>query len=266
MDGRVRRTGLRGGRLVLILAPLLGVLWGGGAHAQVREVEVVAGDSLWAIARRHGCTVNELVLANPRLQAKAQLRPGDRLAVPECGGGRPSTEPASAVRVAGMADPCGWSERDIRGGSLDGLMKRLGFRPPAKFRAMIVRLELSKDRSRVVSRQVFDHGGLSARTDGWNPASTIKLYAAVSAVERLNDLGYGPNTQVTFHYPRGDKTFSLEKLFEDSVHKSDNIAHNRLVQLAGFDGLNGPGGTLRRAGLDQSAIMRAYAGGQWVDE
>jgi hypothetical protein len=145
-------------------------------------------------------------------------------------------------------------------------MRELGFRPPKKFRALLIRLELSADRSRVVGRQVFDYGGLATRIDGWNPASTIKLYAAVSAIERLNRLGYGPEATVTFHYPRGDKTFTLEKLFEDAVHWSNNVAHNRMVQLAGFDNLNGPKGTLKRAGLHQSAIMRAYATREWEAE
>lgn len=170
------------------------------------------------------------------------------------------------ARSGGLSDPCGWTEGDIRRGALDGLMKGLGFKPPQKFRAMIVRLELSRDGTRVVSRRVYDHGGLSTRVDGWNPASTIKLYAAVSALERLNDLGYGPRAKATFHYPRGDRTFAVEELFEASVHQSDNIAHNRLVQLAGFDHLNGPRGTLRRAGLRQSAILRAYEAGRWEAE
>ncbi len=181
--------------------------------------------------------------------------------------GRPGiAHAATQARAGGPSDPCGWTDRDVQTGVLDGLMKRLGFKPPPRFRAMIVRLELSKDRSRVVSRQVYDYGGLSTRVDGWNPASTIKLYAAVSALERLNGLGFGPNARVTFHYPRGDKSFPIEQLFEKSVHDSDNIAHNRLVQLAGFDRLNGPKGTLQRAGLRQSAIMRAYEVSKWEAE
>lgn len=249
-----------------LAATVVLVAWAAVGTAAVRDYEVRAGDSLWSIARAHGCTVNEILLANPGRAEGARLRPGDRLNVPECGGGRATTAATPQGRSGGLADPCGWSEREIRKGVLDELMKHLGFKPPPRFRAMIVRLELSRDRSRVVSREVFDHGGLATRVDGWNPASTIKLYAAVSALERLHGLGFGPSAKVTFHYPRGDKTFLVEQLFEESVHKSDNIAHNRLVQLAGFDGLNGPRGTLRRAGLHQSAIMRAYAASQWEAE
>ncbi len=236
------------------------------AQAQVAEYVVQPGDSLWGIARQAGCSQNEILLANPQFKDPKRLRPGMRIRVPACSGSQPATPRPAAARGAAPRDPCNWRPADIRTGSLDPLMRELGFRPPEKFRALVVRLELSPDRSRVVGRQLYDYGGLAARVDGWNPASTIKLYAAVSAIERLDRLGYGPDTTVTFHYPRGDKTFTLEKLFEDAVHWSNNLAHNRMVQLAGFDQLNGPNGTLKRAGLHQSAIMRAYASGDWVAE
>lgn len=161
---------------------------------------------------------------------------------------------------------CNWSDRSINTTRLPQLMKEMGFKPPARFRALLVRVELDRKANLISKMNLYAYGTSATRVDGWNPASTIKLYAAVSALERLNELGYGPKTTVTFHYPRGDKKISLQKLLEEDLHKSDNIAHNRMVQLAGFDYLNGPRGTLRRAGMRDSAILRAYAQSQWEAE
>lgn len=61
---------------------------------------VAAGETLGEIARRVGLRVRDLVQANPDLDPD-RLRPGQRLAIPDVGGGRPDER----VRPDGGADP-----------------------------------------------------------------------------------------------------------------------------------------------------------------
>jgi len=61
---------------------------------------VAAGETLGEIARRVGLRVRDLVQANPGLDPD-RLRPGQRLAIPDVGGGRPDER----VRPDGGADP-----------------------------------------------------------------------------------------------------------------------------------------------------------------
>jgi hypothetical protein len=143
-------------------------------------------------------------------------------------------------------------------------MRERGFTPPEKFRALVVKTTLSTDGSRIEGHQLWDYRGQGAKAAGWNPASTIKIYSGVAALQRLRSLGFSPRARVTFHDAGGDKRFALDALYEDAVHWSKNLPHNRLVQLAGFDYLNGADGPLQRAGLDHSYIMRAYAVTKWL--
>jgi LysM repeat protein len=222
--------------------------------------KVRKGESLWRIARKYGCEVDEIVAANPKkIVDQKKIFPGQKLSIPACSGRKSS-------KKAGRTYNCNWKTKDVNSKKLKALMKAEGFDPPKKFRALVVKTTLSKNRKRVVKQQAFDYGGASDKYKGWNPASTVKLYSAVSALERVRALGFGPGTKVTFHYDGGDKSFKLEDLYEDAAHWSKNIPHNRLTQLAGFDLLNGAQGTLRRAGLEKTCVMRAYAGKDWEAE
>jgi hypothetical protein len=174
-----------------------------------------------------------------------------------------STAAHGAPRAA--AD-CSWSAADIAGDALRPLLRARGLQPPARFRALVVETQLSADRRRIVRHRLHDWGKLSSEPSGWNPASTVKLYSAISALEQVRSRRFGVGVKVTFHYPQGARSFALGDLFEDAVHWSKNVPHNRLVELAGFDFLNGTGGTLRRAGLEHSYVMAAYGQRAWIAE
>jgi hypothetical protein len=88
----------------------------------------------------------------------------------------------------------------------------------------------------------------------------------VGALERVKRLGFSPRVRVTYHYEGGPMSFRLDEMLEEAMHESKNLPYNRLVQLAGFDALNGPRGTLKRAGLEQSYIIRAYEVSAWTRE
>ena len=216
-------------------------------------------ETLGHIAIRHGCSVKELMAANREtLKAPEKIWPGQQLRIPTCAG-----KPSSRRGGAATATSCNWSPDDFQTKTLRKKMLAAGFKPPKRFRAMVVETHLSRDQRRVRRHRILSFGRLAWEHMGWNPASTVKIYSAIGALEQLRRHGFGVSTRVTFHYKKGDLTFPLEQLFEQAVHQSKNIPHNRLTQLAGFDFLNGPGGTFRRAGLDHTFIMRAYALDEW---
>ena len=181
-----------------------------------------------------------------------------------------------AFSVTSLADPprkrtrsasqCRWSDGNINTGVLRRRMKARGFKPPSRFRALVVKTTLNSDKTKVLRHRLWDYKGQSSRWTGWDPASTIKIYSAVSAYERLKKLGFSPNAKATFHYPAGNQTFRMPDLLEDTLHWSKNLSHNRLVQLAGFNNLNGRRGTLRRAQLEHAYIVLSYAGKEWKAE
>lgn len=77
--------------------------------------------------------------------------------------------------------------------------------------------------------------------DDWYPASTVKYLASAGALQRLSELGFDSrNTEITFHYKGGRNKVSLpfSKILDDGIIKSDNIAYNQLVQIAGHKRLH----------------------------
>jgi len=256
--------------VVLLLVPLRAA---SPARAESKPEElpthkVRRGQNLWDIAKKYGCTLEEMETANQGIvKNRTRIYPGQKLRIPRCSGKKHRSESKPAFRERrGRCHDCRWRGRHINRRKLKREMKKLGFKPPQRFRALVVKTTLSKDRKRILKHELFDYGGKAADPTGWNPASTVKLFSGVSALERVRALGFSPEAKVTFHYKGGDRTFKVEELFEEAVHLSKNIPHNRLVQLAGFDNLNGRQGTLKRAGLEHSYVMRAYEGSAWEAE
>lgn len=54
----------------------------GGTSASGRVHTVVSGDTLWAIARRYGVALSELIAANPGIRNPNLIYPGDKVVVP----------------------------------------------------------------------------------------------------------------------------------------------------------------------------------------
>ena len=114
------------------------------------------------------------------------------------------------------------------------------------------------------------------------PASTVKLFAAVAALERLGEiarttgLDVGPDTPMVFHplfageeREESDPTnleggtitvrHEIRKLFL----VSDNAAFNRLYELVGQDGL---AASMRRAGLREARIVHRLSEARSAEE
>lgn len=235
--------------------------------AKGRAHTVVAGEYLAVIAAGYGCTVDEVKQAN-RLQSDL-INIGDVLRIPLCAG---EPTPRATKRSKKRGKSKGKKRRAPRLGKhrldtqrLADLMARRGFRAPGDFKALVVEYTLDRGQRRVVRERPFDWRGTSDDSNDWNPASTIKFFAAVGALEVLNARGFSPSAVAEFHDHGGKKKrkYRVDELVTDALVKSDNIAYNRLVQLAGYDRLNG---VLlgKRRGMSGSGIHKPYERGRWV--
>ncbi len=206
----------------------------------------------------------------------AGLRDAPVLATPiRTAKGKPpkATKPGAKYAAAHFAVPnpkawaskdCAWRSDEVDTTRLAAAMKARNFKPPQHFRAFAAVIDLKGDG--VASLRAFDYDGHGDDTGGWNPASTVKLFTAAGAIEFARSQGFATAPLVRLKYPRGEVEFSLSQLVWAAIWKSDNIAHDRLTQIAGFDELHGSSGILARAGLQNSAVMRAYMGTQWEVE
>jgi hypothetical protein len=70
------------------------------------------------------------------------------------------------------------------------------------------------------------------------PASTVKLAAAVAALEKLYALGFDGHTMVMLEDEHGPYAGSLRDIVRASIVKSSNPAYNYTMMLVGFDAMN----------------------------
>ena len=159
---------------------------------------------------------------------------------------------------------CAWRSEDVDTTKLAAILSARNFHPPSNFRAFVGVLDVQGDGIRHI--KTFDWDGSGADPNGWNPASTIKIFSAAGAIEEMRAHGLHKGGEVIFDYPRGKRAFSFSELLWLAIWESDNIAHDRLMQIAGFDRLHATNGVLARAGLTHSAVMRAYMTHEWEAE
>ena len=140
--------------------------------------------------------------------------------------------------------------------SLPTLLSQSGFTPPEGFKALVVVLP---KRGAAGPARAYDWHGTSADRDNWWPASSVKLFAAVAALETTHRLGFGPRTQVTYEYPEGPVTLRLDRIVKDALIPSNNLAYDRLIEIAGFDALHRQFFT-KQHGFQNTVLLRAYGG------
>ncbi|MBQ1926795.1 MAG: serine hydrolase, partial [Proteobacteria bacterium] len=136
-----------------------------------------------------------------------------------------------------------------------------GFKPPQKFMAFILELTFDDTRQVVTRERAFDYKGTSSLNSGWNPASAVKIFAAIAALRRIDELGFTSRAKVTFNSKKPYST-TVGALIEAAIINSDNIAYNRVVQLASFDKLHKEILT-GKFGISQTALNRAYEQTRW---
>lgn len=146
--------------------------------------------------------------------------------------------------------------------TLPRLLRGRGFSAPDGFKARIVRLEHNAPAA------VFDWNDSAHHRENWWPASTVKLFAAVSALERVATLGMSVRSRVTFHYEEEDEepaTVRLDHLVELAIGRSDNVAFDRLVELAGYDRIH-QNFLTEENGAPSTVLLRCYGQRQRDDE
>ena len=100
----------------------------------------------------------------------------------------------------------------------------------------------------------YEAGEGAEYADFW-PASSVKLLAAVGALEYLSDLGFTGDARITMERD----TFTVADVYEAAVADSSNEAYDRLLKIAGVDWLNEEFLTPAN-GFGDTVIQRSYTG------
>jgi len=107
-------------------------------------------------------------------------------------------------------------------------------RVPSTLKVVLDMYDFTETETRQV-RFFWDAEAVDNARSGWVPASMIKVFAAVGALQRLSEDGFGAGARVTFFDT--NQTTTIEDLINKSIIQSDNMSYNRLVQLAGHQRL-----------------------------
>ena len=107
-----------------------------------------------------------------------------------------------------------------------------------------------------VAYEDYQGGGGALATNFW-PASSIKVLAAVGALEFVGQQGFTGAATVAFG--RGAPR-TIRSIYDDAVRISDNAAYDALVEIAGVDYLNREFLTPAR-GFPATVIQRSYTVG-----
>ena len=228
-----------------------------GRPARV-EHKVRSGDTLARLAKRYGCKIADLQSANG--MDDTHLAIGDVLSVPRCDGARVPRRRAKKRRKRRQRAPKAGRHR-VDTKRLAKLMRAKGFHPPRGFKALVVEITLDKRGRSIHRERPFSWNGTYDDAD-WNPGSTIKLFSAIGALELLQAKGLRPTATATFHRNGTRRKFRVDSLVADALGPSKNHAHNRLVEIAGYDWLNGRVLNKNR-GFQNAAIHRPYERSTW---
>ena len=251
----------------------------GGAPVVTKEGEylVQPGDSLGRIASKFDITIAALMAAN-KLDGD-KIRAYDTLVIPKPGAPVPEEKPKrqpptkrdkppadkgpakGEPKEESPAEPRAEREPPPANASLDALMASKGFRGDSTFKAYVIRTTLSADRRRIVSEKRFDYRGTGDDVSNWNPASTVKLFAAIAAMKKADSLGFTGNAEIQFG--KAEHTRQLKSLVQDALGPSNNIAYDFLATFVGHDELNGNFFT-RGNGFQRTALRRAYESSRWM--
>ncbi len=137
--------------------------------------------------------------------------------------------------------------------SLDANLKAIGFDIPENANVYAVRVA---DRPEGRVYEQYEAGGGAMAVNFW-PASSIKVLAALGALDFLKSLGYSGAATVTFD--NGGPSQTLRSIYEPAIRDSSNYDYDLLVQIAGLDRLNEKFLSARN-GFPVTAISRSYSG------
>jgi hypothetical protein len=140
-----------------------------------------------------------------------------------------------------------------------GFAKRK-YEPPEGAHALAARIVAGRDQPAFAYLSLGDTGFVSSDGNFW-PASSVKLLAAVGALETLQRHGLTGDAKLTFEDHRGIFHKRAERLYCAALTWSSNLAYDRLIRVAGLDEINHK--TLTEArGFHYAAFGRAFASGE----
>ncbi len=153
--------------------------------------------------------------------------------------------------AAALADP-----------ALDAALDRVA--PELKKWACVCTVAPGPGPDKVPAFTWHDYRQTAGRTDFW-PASTIKLYAVVAALELLNEHehGHGLDSVVSFEHRTGAGAWQLDcartmrEMISEVFRRSSNEDYTLLLRMTGVDRINTQFLTPAR-GFPSSALMRGY--------
>ena len=137
--------------------------------------------------------------------------------------------------------------------ALDADLRSIGYDVPEGANAYAVRV-VEAPASRVYEQ--FEAGGGTLAANFW-PASSIKVLAALGALDFARSLGYSGAATVSFD--DGGPTRTLRSVYQPAIRDSSNYDYDLLVRIAGRDHLNGEFLTARN-GFPVTSISRSYSG------
>jgi hypothetical protein len=165
------------------------------------------------------------------------------------------------LRDDALDPPLTWKEavrRAVDSHTLPDAFASAGYSLPSETELFAARIIEGAGTSAYVYYQA---GGGGFRGDFW-PASTIKLLAAVAALEKVRGLGFTGGAEVTFDSGFSDR---LGIIYDRSIRVSSNIDYVRTFRVAGFDWMNTTFLAPER-GLPDSVLQRSYERGVSVRE
>lgn len=129
---------------------------------------------------------------------------------------------------------------------------------------------VTRDAQGVPSFRWTDYRDTGTQRDFW-PASTVKLFTAVAALELLTERGFPLDTVVTFeHQPEGggawvlDSSRTVKEMLSEVFVRSSNEDYTLLLRMPGIDRINRQFFTPAK-GFQSTALMRGYVLGRpWV--
>ncbi|HET6408761.1 MAG TPA: serine hydrolase [Chthoniobacteraceae bacterium] len=149
-----------------------------------------------------------------------------------------------------------------KGRSLDEVLD--DFAPGVKKWAAVCEVTNGADGAPVFTWHDYRETGFAV--DFW-PASCIKIYAVVAALELLNERGFPLDTAVTFERRTGDGEWVLDcartvrEMCSEVFRRSSNEDYTLLLRMVGIDRIN-THFLVPEKGFPHSALMRGYVLGR----
>jgi len=168
-------------------------------------------------------------------------------------GGRVAAAPA---KVSAASAPAALGVRGLplsNPASLDAALAGTGYRfPPG---ANVYAAKITKEAGGLVYED-FEGGGGALGFSFW-PASSIKVLAALGALELIGQQGFTGAATVRFG---GGAPRTVRSIYDAAIRVSDNAAYDALVEIAGVDWLNKEFLSPAR-GFPRTVIQRSYTVG-----